>query len=88
MGSTEFDNWVFDAARTAGQLTDEPIKTTVDSTTYYIVVLFEGEGQQLWYLDVKSVIATERAEAKVTELEGKYEITVKENALKFVNVTA
>lgn len=87
MGSTEFDKWVLDEARQAGQLTSSPIKTTSDSTTYYIVALFEGEGQELWHLDVKNTIATERAEAKVTELEAKYEITVKDNFLKFVNVT-
>lgn len=88
MGSNEFDKWVLDEARQAGQLTTSPIKTTSDSTTYYIVALFEGAGQELWHLDVKNTIASERAEAKVTELEAKYEITVKDNFLKFVNVTA
>ncbi|MBQ8849331.1 MAG: hypothetical protein IJ011_03240 [Clostridia bacterium] len=88
MGSTEFDEWLFDSERAAGDLTAEPIKTTSDSSTVYIVALYEGEGKELWYLDVKSVIVSERAEAKVTELEGKYPVTVKENKLDSVNVTA
>lgn len=88
IGITDFDKWVFDAARKAGDITAEPVKYTSGSTSYYFVILFEGEGQELWYLDVKSTIMNERAEAKVTELEGKHKITVKEDALKYVNVTA
>lgn len=87
MGSADFDKWVFDATRKAGEITSAPIKVTSGSSSVYMVVLFEGEGNELWYIDVKTAIATERAEAKVTELEGKYKVTVKDNALKFVNVT-
>ena len=88
MGSTDFDKWVFDTERKSGDITATPIKVTSGSSTVYMVVLFEGEGQELWYLDVKNAIATEKAEAKVTELEGKYKVTVKDKALKYVNVTA
>ena len=88
MGSSDFDNWVFDATRKKGDITSKPIKITSGSSSVYMVILFEGEGQELWYLDVKNAIATEKAEAKVTELEGKYKVTVKDKALKYVNVTA
>ncbi len=88
MGSSDFDKWLLDDERKVGDLTATPIKTTSGSSSVYIVALYEGEGQELWYLDVKSVIVNERAEAKATEFEGKYTVTVKENALKFVNVTA
>lgn len=88
MGSADLDKWLFDSERKAGDLTSTPIKTTSGSTTVYIIALYEGEGQELWYLDVKSVIANERAEAKVTELEGQYKITVKDKALKFISVSA
>ena len=84
MGITDFDKWVFDSARKAGDITAEPIKYTSGSTSYYFVVLFEGEGQELWYLDVKSVIMIERAEAKALELESKYQITFNEKELSRV----
>lgn len=88
MGSTDFDNWVFDAARKKGDITATPIKITSGSSSVYMVILFEEDGQQLWYLDVKNAIATEKAEAKVTELEGKYKVTVDKKGLKYVNVEA
>lgn len=88
MGSADFDKWLFDSARKAGDLTATPIKMTSDNTSVYIVALYEGNGKELWYLDVKNTIIGEKAEAKATELEGKFKTTVKENALKFVNVTA
>lgn len=88
MGSTDFDKWLFDEARKTGDLTSTPIKITSDSTSVYLIALSDGDGAELWYLDVKSTILNEKSEAKATELEGKYKVTVKENALKFVNVTA
>ena len=88
MGSSDFDKWLLDDERKVGDLTATPIKSTSGSSSVYIVALYEGEGQELWYLDVKSVIINERAEAKATEYEGKYTVTVKDKALKFVNVTA
>lgn len=87
MGSTEFDEWLFDTAKNVGDLTSTPIKTTSDSTTVYIVALYEGEGQELWYLDVKSTIVNEKAEAEATRLEGAHAITVYDNRLKRVKVT-
>ncbi len=87
MGSTEFDDWAFSADRKSGDLTAEPIKTTSDSSTVYIVALYEGEGQQLWYLDVKSTIVNEKAEAEATRLEGAHPITVYENRYRFVKTT-
>ena len=88
MGITDFDKFVFDSERKAGDFTSTAIKTTSDSTTYYMVVLFEGEGEELWYLDVENTIGSEKAEAKVKELESKYAISVKDKLLKYVNVDA
>lgn len=86
MGSTEFDEWVFETAKNAGDLTATPIKTTSDSTSVYIVALYEGEGQELWKLDVKSTIVNEKAEAEATRLQGAHAITVYDNRLKRVKV--
>ena len=86
MGSTEFDEWVFETAKNAGDLTATPIKTTIDSTSVYIVALYEGEGQELWKLDVKSTIVNEKAEAEATRLQGAHAITVYDNRLKRVKV--
>ena len=88
MGSSDFDKWLYDSERKVGDVTATPIKTTSNNSSVYIVALYEGDGEQLWYLDVKSAIANERAEAKATELEGLHKVTVKTKNLKKVNVTA
>lgn len=88
MGSADFDKWLFDSERKTGDVTATPIKITSGSTSVYLVALYEGDGQEIWYLDVKNTLVNERAEAKATELEKQYTVTVKDKALKSVNVTA
>ena len=52
------------------------IKVSVsDDQSGYVVAIYDGTGHEAWYLSVKSVIANERAEAKVTELEETYKTT-------------
>lgn len=88
MGVTDFDKWLFEGEVKAGDITATPIKSGSGNSAVYLVALFEGEGQELWYLDVESAIGSEKAEAKVKELESKYATTVKDKLLKYVNVTA
>lgn len=50
---TEFNDWIFDEARKAGD-------TAVIKTTYgYHVMYFEGNGHELWYLDVLNAMVSE-----------------------------
>ena len=88
-GVSDFDKWLFDEATTKGSITATPIKYTDSSTstTSYIVALYESDGDALWYLDVKSNISLERAEAKGKEITEKYAVTVNESAYGMVKVT-
>ncbi len=93
----EIDEWVFETAKNSGDLTTAPITVTetssssdgsTTSSTAYVVALYEGEGEELWYLNVKSVIVDEKYEAEKTRLEGAHPVTVYDNRLKFVNTVA
>ncbi len=83
-GISAFDEWLFDEKTTPASITATPINTGSDTT--YVVALYEGVGNEQWYIDVKGVILTERAEAEAKSLEKKYTITENDWSFRFVNL--
>ncbi len=72
-GISGLDTFLFDSETTNGMVTRTPIAVgegTEDE--YYMVVLFERNGEEQWYLDVKNEIVTEKSEEENDALMKKY----------------
>ena len=76
----EFDAWIFDAARKAGD-TD-----LVDTSYGTHIMYFVGTGDIEWHANIKSTIAGERLTTQVDELKASYEIKDKYNHLKYLTI--
>lgn len=86
-GLDAFDEWLFAEGREIGDYTETPISTVTDSTASaedvsYIVAYYESDGVPSWKIYVKSAIFYEKYEEFYTTLPDKYEVKVRENALK------
>ncbi len=83
MGSTEFDNWVFADGRAIGNYTDKPIKL---SSSSYAVLYYTADGQEAWFVSVKTELFNDDFEAYFANLEKTVEIDVKDNVLKRIKI--
>ncbi len=81
LGSTVFDEWLFKDTTVVGTLTATPLKIEEGS---FAVALYYGEGEENWYVSAKDNLLSDDYGAYYTELEAKFPVTVKENALKKV----
>ena len=81
-GSTELDTWLFADTTKKNTLATKAYK--VDSA--YVVALFNGDGNEMWYLGVKEAIFTELAEAEAEKLEKDYPVTEREKTYAKINV--
>jgi hypothetical protein len=77
-GSDDVDEWLYDAETTPNSLMSAPVKITdsKSSSTVYVVAFYIGEGDALWYLDVKTSVYEERSTAEDNALKAKYEVKV------------
>ena len=88
-GLDAFDEWLFAADREYGSFTETPISTATTSTTSadevsYIVAYYVDEGMPTWKVYVKSAIFYGKYEEFYTALPEKYEVKVRDWALKNV----
>ena len=88
-GLDAFDEWMFADDTKIGSYTETPISTVTSSTTSaddasYIIAYYEDDGIPAWKVYVKSAIFYDRYEEFYTALPDKYEVKVKEFALKRV----
>ena len=81
-GSSDLDNWVYSADTKANSLCTKVFK--VDSA--YVIALFNGDGKEMWYLDVKAAIFTDLAEAESEKLEKDFPVTEKDKTYAKINV--
>jgi len=85
---TDLDTWVYDAATVAGTVTTNPIKITEESNSVYVVAFYEGEGDQLWFVDVKNSILVKDTEEKKAELDNTHPVTVNDKRVAKVNTVS
>ena len=88
-GLDEFDNWIFADDAKVGDYTKAPISTVTDSTASpedasYIIAFYQEDGVPSWRIYVKSAIFYEKYEQFYTTLPDKYDVKVREFALKNV----
>ena len=83
MYSTEFDNWLYADTTKAGSVNTTPLKVNSE----YYVVRFNGDSDELWYIDVENAIFSERATAKEQEIVDAYSVGEVKNLkmVKFAN---
>ena len=85
-GIDEFDEWLFAEGREIGDYTETPVSTSSNASSpeqvSYIVAYYESDGVPAWKIYVKSAIFYEKYEEFYTTLPDKYEVKVRENALK------
>ena len=76
---TALDKWIFDEDVKAGSITETPlVLSESESSKLYGVFFYESDSDAAWYLDVKSALYGEDADAKYAELLDTYEVTVNE----------
>jgi len=69
LGSDAFDKWLFDEKNSVGTLTESYIQLA-DGT--FAVAYWYGEGNELWYVEVKTALLNEDFEAYYTDMEATY----------------
>jgi len=69
LGSDAFDKWLFDEKNSVGTLTESYIQLA-DGT--FAVAYWYGEGNELWYVEVKTALLNEDFEAYYTDMEANY----------------
>jgi hypothetical protein len=82
-GNADFDKWLFDEHTKLGHYTVTPIK--IDEKAF-LIAYYYGDGEELWRLDVKNTIFSEKSEAELDRMEQAYAITNKDNNLAKVKV--
>ena len=83
MGSTDFDTWVFAEGRAIGNYTETPIKL---GTTSYVVLYYTADGQESWFVSVKTDLFNSDFEAYFANLEKTVTVDVKANVLKKIKI--
>ena len=81
LGSDDFDAWLY-AATAETALTAEPIK--LDDSAY-CVAYYNGEGDEVWHVTVKSALLNAAYEKYYTDMEAKYVVTVNQKALDAID---
>ncbi len=76
VGSTIFDNWLFDKELTVGAYTKEPLK--LDNSTW-AVAFYTADGDLNWKMAVKDAIMSEKKEAQYKDMEDKYGDSIETN---------
>lgn len=79
LGVGAFDKWLFADDTKKGDYTEKPIE---DGNGSYIVAYYYEDGKPAWKVTVESAVFNDRFEAKYTEMESAYTVTVKENVIK------
>lgn len=75
----EFNNWIFDPARTPGET------AVVRTADYgYHVMYFEGDGEEAWYADCLNGAVSETIANLYSEMTEKYTVTKNESAIKSI----
>lgn len=82
MGSDDFDDWAYGKNTTVGSYTTTPVE--LDSATF-VVLYYESEGEQTWFMQVKEAVYTQRFEAKYEGIKNTYTVEKKENVLKGIS---
>ena len=83
-GSDDLDEWLYADETAANSLMAAPVKITdsESSSTVYVVAFYIGEGDELWYLDVKSSVYSDLSEKKDAELKATFEVKVNSGMLE------
>ena len=76
LGSAEFDKWLYDSATVVGSFNESPISLSDGS---YGVFLYESDGDEAWYVNVKTAILDADFSAFSAEMEETYSATIKVN---------
>lgn len=67
-----FDAWIFADTTVPGTVTGAPIKVTVSEQTIYVLAIYEGTGNEAWYIEVKNTIADKKYTDELATFEDKY----------------
>ncbi len=82
LGLADVDEWVYDEAREVGDC--ELITVTYNEVVYYMIVLFEGIGQQEWYVDTRDGMVSDEIETWYEEQTQTYGVTVNDRVINKV----
>ncbi len=81
LGYADFDKWLYSDEVKIGDITETPIK--VDS--YYMVAMYVGDGNAVWYEDVKATIFSEDSTAREEALAKTHTVDVRKKALNKID---
>ena len=83
-GMEDVDAWAFDSARKAGDY--ELLTGKSGDSTYYFIVLAEGEGEQVWYVDALADLVVSKNDEWLEEAAKTYPVKVNEKAVNSVKM--
>jgi hypothetical protein len=83
-GMEDVDAWAFDSARKVGDY--ELLTGKSGDSTYYFIVLAEGEGNKVWYVDALADLIVSENDKWLEEAAKTYPVKVNEKALNGVNM--
>lgn len=83
-GMEDVDAWAFDSARKAGDY--ELLTGKSGDSTYYFIVLAQGEGNKVWYVDALADLIVSENDKWLEEAAKTYPVKVNEKALNGVNM--
>ncbi len=78
MGVDDFDSWIYADGTKVGSYTAEAIAL---DDSQYAVVIYYADGDEEWYVSVKSAIYTERYEAFDAEIKEKYTVETNDKTI-------
>jgi hypothetical protein len=64
------------------KVTNSSSSGSSSSTSVYVVAFYIGEGDELWYLDVKAAVYSDLSEKKDNELKETFEVKINDGMLK------
>ena len=83
-GMEDVDAWAFDSARKVGDY--ELLTGKSGDSTYYFIVLAQGEGNKVWYVDALADLIVSENDKWLEEAAKTYPVKVNEKALNGVNM--
>ena len=83
-GIEDVDAWAFDSARKVGDY--ELLTGTIDNSTYYFLVMAEGEGEHVWYVDTLADLVVSENDKWLEEAAKTYPVKVNDKAINSVKM--
>ena len=83
-GADEMDEWLYADERAKGDYT--LITYTIDSKTYYLIVVVDEIGAEEWYVDTRDGMVADEVETWYEEQSKTYAVTINQKALNKVRM--